>query len=268
VDGWPDDAGRARMPEQVDSLSSHPGRRDSLRRGNLLAAVCVVALALAASATAMRNRHPDWPTGCGVEGHADWCAAPSRAMTDAAVTGLVRDYCPGLASQPDGMVPRPLALVDLAGPDTFARTTGTRESGTEDSLLGRGKRFAWVTRWSGGPEDGVVELRCPGRSRQVPSVHLERDQFRSTVEAARGEAGRIDFARLARSMAGRAPGRFAISYGFVSCDTTGLDLRHLEAGTEFTCRIEVYSRLGQGGDQVSYRVTAVRPYFEVADPRS
>jgi hypothetical protein len=263
VDGWRGDTRVDRLPGQAESLSSHPGDRDPRRRRTgLLAAVCVLALALAASAMAARNRHPDWPTGCGVDGHANWCAQPSQAMTGAALTGMVRDYCPGLPrKEPRGLEPRPLALVDLAGGDTLARTTGTRGAGTEDALLGRGSSFSWVTRWYGGTRDGMVELRCPGQTHLVPSVRLEADQYRSTVAAARGEPRRIDFAELAKSTVRRFPGRFSVSYGFVSCDTTGVDLQRLAAGATFSCRVEVYSWLGQGGYRLDYRVVEDRPYF-------
>jgi hypothetical protein len=257
------DPHRAPAHAEVDSLSSHPDQRRSLRRGNALALVCVVALVVAGSAVALRNRHSDWPTGCGVEGHQDWCTKPSRAMTDAALTRMVRDYCPGLsASDPEDVVPRPLDLADLGGRGAYAKTSGTRTSGSEDSLLGRGRTFSWVTRWSGGPEDGVVEVRCPGRSRSVPSLRLDEDQYRSSVAAARGQAGYVDFARLAETSVRRVPGRFGVSFGFLTCDTAGLDLlRALPVGRTFGCRVEVYTRLGKGGDQMTYRVTADPPYF-------
>jgi hypothetical protein len=247
---------------EVDSLSSHPGRGESLRRSNALVVVCVVALAIAASAVVLRSRDPDWPTGCGVDGHADWCAEPSRAMTDTALTRMVRDYCPGLSSSdPDDLVPRPLALADLAGREAYAKTSGSRRSGSEDSLLGRGSSFSWVTRWSGGPDDGVVELRCLGRSDTVPSLHLDAAQYASSVAAARGEQGHLDFTELAESSVRSLPGRFGVSFGFVTCDTTGLDLQPLPVGKRFTCGIEVYTRLGKGGYQLNYRVTAQPPYF-------
>lgn len=264
MDGWHGEPGTDGGPGfgQVDSLSSHPGRSDSLRRGNVIALVCVAALALAALTVLARDRHPDWPSGCGVEGHADWCAEPSRAMTGLALTRLVRDYCPSLSTSATAdVVPRPLELADLGGRDAFAKTSGTRGAGAEDSLLGRGSDFSWVTRWTGGPENGVVELRCPGQSSRVPSLHLDQDQFRSTVAATRGHPGHINFAELAASSVRRVPGGFGVSFGFVTCDTARLDLRHLRPGTRFSCGIEVYYALGKGGYRLSYRVTGQQPYF-------
>lgn len=261
MDGWQGETRVDRLPGQPESLSSHSGDRDPSRRTSLLAAVCVVVLAIAVSAMAMRSRDPDWPTRCGVDGRANWCAKPSRAMTTAALTRLAHDYCPALASVPGGVVPRPLSLGDLAGPDVFARTTGNRGSGAEDALLGRGSSFAWVTRTSGGAQDGTVELRCPGQTFLVPSMRLTGDQFSSTLAASRGQLGRIDFAELAKSSVRRFPSRFRTSYGFLSCDTSGLDLRRLTPGTAFTCRVEVYSWLGQGGYRLDYRVVGRPPYF-------
>src|SRR3954447_4165791 len=265
VDGWQGDRRVDRLPGQAETLSSHSGDRHASRRTSLLVAVCVVVLAIAASTMAMRHRDPDWPTRCGVDGHANWCAKPSRVMTTAALTGLAHDYCPALASVPGEVVPRPLSLGDLASADAFARTTGTRGSGAEDALLGRGSSFSWVTRRSGGHQNGAVELRCPGQTFLVPSMRLTGEQFRSTVAAARGELGRIDFAELAKRSVRRFPNRFRTSYGFLSCDTAGIDLRRLAPGKAFTCRIEVYSWLGQGGYRLDYRVVGHPPYF-VRDP--
>jgi hypothetical protein len=250
------------LPGEVESLSSHPADRDPSRRTSLLAAVFVVVLALGASAMAMRSRDPGWPTGCGIDGHANWCAQPSRAMTAAALTGLVHDYCPALSSVPGHVAPRPLSLGDLASRDTFARTTGNRDSGAEDALLGRGSSFSWVTRRSGGPQGGTVELRCPGQTDRVASMRLTQEQYRSTVAAARGEPGRIDFTALAKSSVRQFPGRFRVSYGFLSCDTSGLDLQRLMPGKTFACHIEVYSWLGRGGYRLDYRVVPHPPYFE------
>lgn len=261
MDGWQGETRVDRLSGQAESLSSHPGDRDPSRRTSLLAAVCVVVLAIAISAMAMRQRDPDWPTRCGVEGHPNWCATPSRTMTAAALTGLAHDYCPSLASVPGRVVARPLSLGDLAGRQVFARTTGTRGSGAEDALLGQGSRFSWVTRTSGGSQNGTVELRCPGQTFLVPSMRLTGEQFRSTVAAARGQLRRIDFARLAKSSVRRFPSRFRTSFGFLSCDTSGLDLRRLTPGKTFTCRVQVYSWLGQGGYQLDYRVVAHPPYF-------
>ena len=264
MEQWRGEAAGSGEPRRADAdvLSSHSNRRGSLRRSNAVAVVCVVALAVASAAVVLRNRHPDWPTGCGVDGHSDWCEEPSRAMTDAALTRMVRDYCPGLSgSETDDVVARPLALADLGGSDAYARTSGSRASGTEDALLGRGRDFSWVTRWSGGERDGAVQLRCPGRSETVPSVRLDEDQYRSSVAAARGEARYIDFPKLAASSVRNLPGRFGVSYGELTCDTAGLDLlRRLPVGRTFTCVVEVYTRLGQGGYRLTYRVVDEAPY--------
>jgi len=264
VEGWPGDRGNASWsaPDQVDSLSSHPGDEEGRRRRGVVPLVLVVALVLGiGAASSLRGRSPEWPTGCGLEGHADWCAKPSRAMTDGALRRIVRDYCPGLSKvRPRDVVPRPIDLVDLGGRGAYARTSGSKGAGTEDSLLGRGPHFSWVTRWSGGDQDGVVELRCPGQTVTVPSVRLDADQFWSTVAARRGRPRTIDFAQLASSSVRRVPHGFRVSFGFLNCDTTGLDLRHLRTGKRFSCALEVYSGLGKGGYRIGYRTTARPPY--------
>ena len=261
MDGWQGDARVETLSGPGESLSSHPGEREPARRTSLLAAVCVVVLAIAASTFFMRDRDAAWPTRCGVDGHANWCAKPSRAMTSPALTNLVHDYCPALASSPGQVVPRPLSLGDLAGRDALAKTTGARGSGAEDALLGSGGSFSWVTRTYGGPDGGMLEVRCPGQTDLVPSMRLTAQQFRSTVAATRAGVERIDFARLAKSTVDRFPNRVRPSYGFVSCDTSGLDLRRLTPGKTFTCHIEVYSWLGQGGYLLGYRVVPRPPYF-------
>jgi hypothetical protein len=267
VEGTPVE-GRHGEPEdqpaahQYAWLGSEPGpqSRSRTRRPWLVAGL--VALVLAASAAWTLTRRSDWPTGCRVGGHPEWCAEPSGAMTDPAMTGLVRDYCPGLAGIPhEDVVPQPLSELDLADDQTFARISGSTDQGSEDALLGRPGNLAWVTRW----RDGLVEVRCPGSSATTPSLRLEAGQFRSTVAAADLTDGRqVDFAEVAsQSVAEVSADRPSdVSYGFFSCDTGGIDLDAPVVGDTFSCALEVFRVQGQGGYRTSYRIIHDRPYFE------
>ncbi|CAN5294437.1 hypothetical protein BH18ACT9_BH18ACT9_00310 [soil metagenome] len=250
----------------ADWLESHvaaarlrvPGRR-------LLIVGAVLSVAVAAAVTAF-TRDSGWPTHCGVDGHQDWCGAPSRTMTDDSLAEVVHDYCPGLAdTESTTVVPQPLSLAELAGPDTMARTTGSQDVGREDSLLGRPTSFAWVTRWVGGRNDGRVDLRCPGATTIVPALRLQSDQFRSTVAASGGSAGgaHLNFAAAAESAIRIVSPQRSVSFGFFTCDTAAIDLEHLQPGASFGCQVEAYWPQGQGLYRVDYRVSRERPYFEV-----
>ncbi|MGI8900108.1 MAG: hypothetical protein ACR2HA_04115 [Nocardioides sp.] len=262
------------MPTETgegDWLDTHPERRSRpvltrvLVLGGLAAAVAVGGVALAAL---VLDRDPDWPTRCGVDGRSEWCGQASRRMTDPALAAVVGDYCPGLAgSQPTTVVPQPLSLADLGAEDALARTTGSPESGTEDSLLGVPSSFSWVTRWVGGDNDGRVELRCPGMTEAVPSLRLAEDQFRSTVAASRTSEGRhIDFAAVAESSVRTVAPDSGVSWGLMTCDTTAVDLADLAEGETFACQVEAYSPEGKGLYRFGYRVTSGSPYFEPDSP--
>jgi hypothetical protein len=253
-----------------DWLDTHPERRSRLRVFNgTPAVVCtVIAVTVAVAAVLVVTRDPDWPTRCGVDGRSEWCGQASRRMTDPSLATVVSDYCPGLAgSETSTVVPQPLSLADLGGEDALARTTGTPGSGTEDSLLGLPSSFSWVTRWVGGDNDGRVELRCPGMTEAVPSLRLAEDQFRSTVAASRTSEGRhIDFAAVAESSVRTAAPDSGVSWGFMTCDTTAVDLADLAEGETFACQVEAYSPEGKGLYRFGYRVTSGSPYFEPDSP--
>lgn len=164
-----------------------------------------VVLALAAGIVAVTaavalTGSPNWPTGCRTDGRSEWCAEPSGAMTDRSMTALAHHYCPRLSvvSLAD-VVPQPLSQMELAGPETLAKTTGSARKGTEDALLGEPGNFAWITRWVGGDKDGLVEVRCPGDSGNVPGLALTVDQFGSTLAALNAaDEMHIDFGEVAK----------------------------------------------------------------------
>jgi hypothetical protein len=52
-----------------------------------------------------------------------------------------------------------------------------------------------------------------------------------------------------------------ISYGFLSCDTGGIDPGAPAPGSTFTCAVEVFRLQGQGTYRASYRVIDEPPYF-------
>ncbi len=245
-----------------DWLGSEPKPQNRRRRRQQRVIAGLVALVLAVSVAWTLTRRSDWPTGCRVGGNPQWCAEPSGVITDPGMTGLVQDYCPGLSGvRQEHVVPQPLSQLGLADAQTFARTSGTAEQGSEDVLLGLPGNFAWVTRW----HDGLVELRCPGSASTTPSLRLQADQFRSTVAAADlTEEGRVDFAEVARqSVATVSANRpSGVSYGFVTCDTGGIDLRAPEVGATFLCALEVYGSVGQSGYRASYRIIDDRPFFQ------
>ncbi len=245
-----------------DWLGSEPKPQSRSRSRRQRVVAGLVALVLAVSAAWTLTRPSDWPTDCRVGGNPQWCAEPSGVITDPEMTGLVQGYCPGLSGvRHEDVNPRPLSELNLADDRTFARTSGSADQGSEDVLLGRPGNLAWVTRW----HDGLVELRCPGSSATTPSLRLEADQFRSTVAAAELTDGmHVDFAAVARqsvaSVSANRPN--GVSYGFVTCDTGGIDLNAPEVGDTFLCRLEVYGAVGQSGYRASYRIIDDRPFFE------
>jgi hypothetical protein len=251
-----------------DSLSSHPKPESSVRSRKpvtiaALAVLLLVAVVLAVSYV----QKPDWPTGCGIAGHPSWCAQPSAAMTNESIVALVHAYCPSLAAFPvDDVVPQPLIELDLADGETFARTSGNPSAGREEALLGRPSALSWLTRWVGGERDGVWEVRCPGNARSTPSLHLEGEQLDSTIAASQSEARQIDFRDVARQLVAATPKERAaeLSFGFLECDTTSLNLTRPRVGDTFACTVEIYSPEGKGASRATYRVIGERPYFEAS----
>jgi hypothetical protein len=238
---------------------SRPPSRQAGRRLWIVAGLAAV-LILGATAAWDFVRESDWPSGCDVSGHPDWCAEPSDAITDPALVALAHDYCPALSSSARAdLVPQPLSVLGLADERTFARTSGDSRTGAEDAVLGGTGAVAWVTRW----QDGLLEVRCSGSSATTPSLRLQADQFASTATADMDAGMRLDFADVARdlttSMYAEPP--TYISYGFLSCDTGGIDPGAPAIGSTFTCAVEVFRLQGQGTYRASYRVIDQPPYF-------
>ena len=238
-----------------------PDRRLPVRKLWLIGVLASVLLGAAAFAWEV-SQEPDWPSGCPVSGHSDWCTDPSEAITDPAMVALARSYCPALSrADEDDVVPQPLSELGLADERTYAKTTGDRESGSEDALLGTPGAVAWVTR----SQDGLVQVRCAGSSGTTPSLDLPADQFRSTVAAGDAAEGpRVAFTDVARDMAESlsADPPSDISYGFLTCDTDAVDLEQPQVGETFSCVLEVFGLQGEGRYRESYRIAAERPYFE------
>lgn len=245
---------------------SNGSGQDSRSRVRVRAAILGVVVLVAVWALRGYAGGRDWPQECGVEGRIEWCAEPSAAMTEPDMVSLVCDYCPKLASVPlRDVAPQPLSQLNLAGEQVLAKTSGSDSSGTEEALLGRPSQVAWVTRWVGGEPDGRVEVRCFAETGRPAGLRLEADQFRSTVAAASAaDARNIDFTEVARQSipAVPAPGLGRPSFGFVSCDTTGIDLDDPATGSTFFCVTEVYGLQGKGGLREIYQVVDQSPYFE------
>jgi hypothetical protein len=219
-----------------------------------------VAAVAAAGLTGLFSGDPHWPTGCGVDGHPDWCTDASQAMTDPAMAELVGSYCPGLAgTDPADLAPQPLSRISIAGHSSLARTSGQPDRGTEDALIGvRGGAGAWVTRAVGGPEDGRIQVRCQGSREGVPGLVLEAPQVESTLAAIRGEDRVIDFGQVARrtaaSLSIQRPSD--ASFGYFTCDTSKIDLRRPRSASTFTCLTEIYAAEGKGSHVSTYTVSA------------
>lgn len=256
--------GRPRDSEQEPESSyawigtePEPGRR---RRGGRLwlVAALVVVLVVAAATAWDLLKTSDWPSGCRVGGNPQWCSDPSDAITDPTVVALAHTYCPALSRLArEDVVPQPLSELRLADEETFAKTSGSSESGSEDALLGRPGAVAWITRW----QDGLVEVRCPGSSRTTPSLRLRADQFASTAASVDAGTGRrVNFTDVATELATTARG--GMSYGFLTCDTGGVDLDAPEVGDTFSCSVQVFGFQGQGAYRAAYRITDAPPYFE------
>jgi len=252
----------------VDNHPTSPTRSRRRRLAVIGLAVAVLTVIGLAGVRSWQERST-WPTDCRVAANPSWCAEPSDAMTDPAMVTLVRDYCPWLAdTAAEQVVPQPLEALGLAGPGTYATTSGDETNGTEDALLGRPGAVAWLTRWVGGQADGRVELRCPGQTATVPGLRLEQDQFRSSVAAAVSADGRnIDFAEVARQSVSKASSSrpTGVSYGFIGCDTDGIDLAGPAVGETFECVMQIYAPEGQGAYPLEYRVIDDHPWFAPVD---
>jgi len=260
------EVGEDRPAPSYDWIGTEPDeepRRRVVGRRLRAAAALVVVLAVAAAAWNV-TRDTDWPSGCHVGGRPDWCSAPSDAITDPALVAFAHAYCPSLTQSPvDKLAPRPLSELGLADEDTFARTTGTSATGSEDALLGASSASAgaWITRW----QSGLVEVRCPGSSSTTPSLRLQADQFASTVAADTAGEPRLDIADVAADLKLTMSGDFTsdVSYGYLGCDTAGIELSAPKVGETFSCAVEVYGLQWQGDYRASYRVTDEHPYFEL-----
>jgi hypothetical protein len=178
---------------------------------------------------------------------------------------VVREYCEKLSTTPlSELVPQPFSRLDLASDEVYATTSGSEEEGTEDALLGTSKHVAWVTRSIGGERDGGVDVRCLGGSPRSSSVRLREDQFESTVAAmTQPETVRINFAEVAkRSVDSLVNWRGTdVTFGYTTCDTTGMDLHDLPRGEVFSCITEIYGAVGQSALITSYRVVEAPPYI-------
>jgi hypothetical protein len=56
-----------------------------------------------------------------------------------------------------------------------------------------------------------------------------------------------------------------VSFGFLTCDTTAVDLGQPRPGSTFRCLVEAYRPQGMGAYRVTFRVTRDRPYFRALD---
>jgi len=253
---------------EIDRLDSHDDEPRPWWSGptGVLAIVVVALLVAAGAVNLVRELREDrsWPTDCGIDGHDDWCATPSEEMTDARLAAVARAHCPALAGLPAAdVVPQPLGLIGPPNSKARACTTGSPSDGTEDALLGQSARLSWVTRQVGGSDDGQVQVSCPDDSRTTAGLELEADQLGSTVAAINGVDRRIDFGAVAEDIVGAAAGdgQPGVSLGFLSCDTSGVQLTHLRAGSTFSCAVELYSSIGRGSYHATYQVTDHAPYF-------
>ena len=77
-----------------DQLDSHPetGRRGRSGPRRVIALVVVAFVVVTVGVNLVRELVPGrtWPTACGIDGHPDWCARPSSAMTDRGLAALAQ----------------------------------------------------------------------------------------------------------------------------------------------------------------------------------
>lgn len=255
-------------PDAPEPASEDQVRRPAVNKLAVVAGLVVVSL-IAASVVLPSDENPGWPTDCLIDGRTDMCAMPSAAMTDETMRTVVRDYCNNLSSTPlSEVVPQPFSVLDLAGEEVYATTTGSEKEGTEDALLGTQDAVAWVTRSVGGSRDGGVDLRCLGSKPRSTSVRLREDQFDSTVAAmTQPDTVSINFADVAkRSVDSLVNWRGTdVAFGYTSCETAGMDLQNLPRGHVFSCLTEVYGAVGQSSLITSYRVVKNPPYVRPTD---
>lgn len=245
----------------IGPLRQSASRWTDLPRKRKIAAGLALAVAAltAAGLNGFFSNDPNWPTGCGADGHPGWCTHASQAMTGPAMTELVRSYCPGLAgADPGEVIPQPLSRMSIAGRSSLARTSGQSDRGTEDALIGVRGAGAWVTRTVGGSEDGRIQVRCQGHRERIPDLVLQASQVESTLAAIRGDDRVIDFGQVARRTATslwlQRPSD--ASFGYFTCDTSKIDLRRPQAASTFTCLTEIYAAQGKGGHVSTYTVSA------------
>lgn len=245
-------------------LESHPGgrRRGLSGRWWVAGALAIVAVALAAFVL-----RPDAPAvaECREERGASWCSGPSEELTDPRLIRLVRDYCPRLRGLPlDRVVPQPLHLLDLAPrKGDLLRRTGGPTGTTESALVGQPDRLAWLVRRGGDDRTSALQVTCTRSASRVPALVLDRRQLAASLDAAAGGAA-LDLRAAART----AARTFAVDTGRdVSLGTfhcrTGRAALERQPGERFTCELQVFSGLGQGGYWLSYRVKARVPYVRM-----
>jgi hypothetical protein len=132
-------------------------------------------------------------------------------------------------------------------------------------LLGQPDRLAWLVRRDGGNRLFTLQVTCAGGSGRVPTLVLDRRQLGAGLEAAAG-GDALDLRAAARTAARAfdvAAGR-DISLGTFRC-RTGRPALAREPGARFTCDLQAFSGLGQGGYRLSYRVEARPPYLRMEE---
>lgn len=253
-------------------LESHPdGQRPPRRHRRTLLALLVLLALLAGGAVALLRQAdpgpaPDSETAtCRAERGAIWCTEPSEALTDPALVRLVHGYCPRLRVLKLHQVrPQPLHLLALApGPDDLVRRTGGRAGLVESALLGQPGRLAWVVSQGDPSSPARLRITCPRGSGRVPALHLDGDQLSSALAAAAGDRA-LDLRQAARSAAVNAhvdPAR-QMSLGSFRC-RTGQGALALRPGARFTCELQVFSALGQGGYRETFRVARHPPHLRL-----
>jgi len=248
---------------EYEVLESHPGGRPGPSRRWWVAGALAL-LAVAVGAVVLR---PDAPAvaECREERGASWCAEPSQELTDARLVRLVRNYCPRLRDLPlHRVVPQPLHLLDLAPRrGDLVRRTGGPTGTTESALLGQPDRLAWLVRRDGGNGPFALQVTCTGTNGRVPALVLDRGQLEAGLEATTGGVA-LDLRAAARTAARTFHGDTGrdVSLGIFRC-RTGRAALDRQPGARFTCELQVFSELGQGGYRLSYRVDARAPYLRM-----
>jgi hypothetical protein len=194
-------------------------------------------------------------------------------MLDPRVVRLVHGYCPRLRALPvERVVPQPLELLDLAPqPGDLARRDGGPTVGsygterTESVVLGAEGRLAWVVRRDRRGRATGLQVLCIRDSERVPALVLTGGQLGAALSAVDGGRA-LDLREAARSGASAA-GAVSLrqgSFGTFRC-RTGPPALSLEPGARFACQLQVFTGLGQGGHQLSYRVAQRAPYLRLEE---